>query len=78
MIFHILKLKIKTMFSTRNSLQRCLIGSSNILRVSQRTFATDLHSDRKTQLAENALTPELKDHLKNLGIKNPNIIQNPT
>ena len=66
------------MFSTRNSVQRCLMRSSNILRVSQRTFATDLHSDRKAPLAENALTPELQDHLKKIGIKNPNIIQNPT
>ena len=66
------------MFSTRNSVQRCLMGSRTLVRISQKSFAADLHSDRKMVHDEHTLTPELKDHLKKIGINNPNIVQNPT
>ena len=59
----ILKIKIisikKIMFSSRTSIKRCLMGSKTMLRVSQRSFNTDLDQGRRLIHKENTLTPEL-------------------
>ena len=39
-----------------------------------RTFATDLHSDTQKKGTCYELTWELKDHLRRLGITNPNVV----